>query len=102
MRITQIFLFMNYGLKRVVAVGVSVGGTSVVGISVEVAVGGSMVGTSVVGTGCEVFDAVGEFGTSVIPGVRVGTFGTQSLCPTKMVVEDPIQLARCNWVTVTP
>ena len=93
---------MVHGFIGVVDVGVGVGGISVVGISVEVAVGSSIVGTSVVGTGCEVFDAVGEFGTSVIPGVRVGTFGTQSLCPTKMVVEDPIQLARCNWVTVTP
>lgn len=93
---------MDHGFIGVVDVGVGVGGISVVGIGVEVAVGGSVVGTSVVGTGCEVFDAVGELGTSVIPGVRVGTFGTQSLCPTKMVVEDPIQLARCSWVTVTP
>ena len=81
---------------------VSVGGTSVVGICVEVAVGGSRVGTSVVGTGSEVLEAVGESGIRVMPGVRVGTFGTQSLCPVKMVVDEPIQLARCNWVTVTP
>lgn len=93
---------MDHGLTGIVGVSVGVGGTSVVGIGVEVSVGSSMVGTSVVGTGCEVFDAVGEFGTRVIPGVRVGTFGTQSLCPTKMVVENPIQFARCNWVTVTP
>ena len=75
---------------------VGVGGTSVVGICVEVAVGGSRVGTSVVGIGCEVLVAVGKFGMTVMPGVRVGTFGTQSLCPTKIVVEEPMQLARCN------
>ena len=74
---------------------VGVGGTSVVGICVEVAVGGSRVGTSVVGTGA-VLDAVGEFGITVIPGVRVGTLGTQSLCPAKIVVDEPIQFARCN------
>lgn len=89
---------MDYGFGRVVAIVVDVGGTSVVGICVEVcvAVGGSRVGTSVVGTGCEVLDGVGVFGTIVTPGVRVGTFGTQSLCPTNIVVDDPIQLARCN------
>lgn len=76
------------------AVGVVEG--SVVGICVEVEVEGSVVGTSVVGIGCDVSDAVGELGIRVTPGVRVGTFGTQSLCPTKIVVEDPIQLARCN------
>ena len=59
------------------AVGVEVG--SVVGVCVNVAVGGSMVGISVVATGCEVLEAVGELGIRVIPGVRVGTFGTQSL-----------------------
>ena len=101
-RIMHRFLFMDYGFNGVIAVAVGVGGGSVVGICVEVAVGGSLVGTSVVGTGCEVFDAVGVFGMSVTPGVRVGTFGTQSLCPTKIVVEDPIQFARCNWETVTP
>ena len=75
---------------------VGVGGTSVVGICVEVAVGGSRVGTSVVGIGCEVLEAVGEFGMTVMPGVRVGILGTQSLCPAKIVVDEPIQLARCN------
>ena len=82
------------------AVGVAEG--SVVGICVDVAVGGSIVGTSVVGIGCEVLDAVGGLGITVTPGVRVGIFGTHSLCPTKMVMEDPMQLARCNWETVTP
>jgi hypothetical protein len=102
MRIMHRFLVIDYGFNEIVAVAVGVGGGSVVGICVEVAVGGSLVGTSVVGTGCEVFDAVGVFGMSVTPGVRVGTFGTQSLCPTKIVVEDPMQFARCNWETVTP
>jgi hypothetical protein len=102
MRIMHRFLVIDYGFNEIVAVAVGVGGGSVVGISVEVAVGGSIVGTSVVATGCDVSEAIGVFGTRVIPGVRVGTFGTQSLCPTKIVVEDPIQFARCSWVTVTP
>lgn len=99
MRITQKFLFMNYPLGLTGVVGDTVcvadGGISVVGIGVDVG-GGSVLGTSVVGTGCEVFDAVGEGGTIVIPGVRVGMFGTQRRCPTKIVMEEPIQLARCN------
>jgi hypothetical protein len=64
------------------------GGGSVVGVSVEggitvkVEVGAKVeLGTSVVGMGSEVFVEVGRFGMAVAPGtgVRVGTFGTQSL-----------------------
>ena len=29
-------------------------------------------------------------------GVSVGTLGTQRTCPTKMVVDDPMQLPACN------
>ena len=80
---------------------VGVGGTSVVGICEAVEVG-----TSVVIMGCEVLVcegvAVGISGTIVTPGVRVGTFGTQSRCPGKIVIDDPIQLARCNCGTVVP
>jgi len=82
---------------------VGVGGTSVVGICEEVAVGRSVdVGTSVVTIGSDVLVAVGRFGTTVTPGVRVGTFGTQSLWPEKIVIDDPMQLARCNCGTVVP
>ena len=82
---------------------IGVGGTSVVGICEAVTVGRLVeVGTSVVATGCEVFVAVGKSGTVVMPGVRVGTFGTQSLCPGKIVMDDPMQLARCNCGTVVP
>ena len=53
-------------------------------VSVDVAGGGCVkVGASVVGMGSDVFVDVGKSGTAVVPGmgVRVGTFGTQSLCP---------------------
>ena len=80
---------------------VGVGGASVVGICEAVEVG-----ISVVTVGCEVLVcegvAVGNSGTMVTPGVRVGTFGTQSLCPGKIVMDDPMQLARCNCGTVMP
>jgi len=33
----------------------------------------------------------------VMVGVRVGTLGTQSTCPTKMVVEVPIQFPAWSW-----
>ena len=82
---------------------VGVGGTSVVGICEAVAVGRLVeVGTSVVTMGCNVLVAVGMSGTMVTPGVRVGTFGTQSLCPAKIVMDEPIQLARCSCGTVVP
>ena len=35
----------------------------------------------------------------VMPGVLVGTFGTQSSCPMWMMVDDPMQLADCNCAT---
>lgn len=72
--------------------GVTVGGT--VGINVEVAVDVA-VGNAV---GSDVCVDVGKSGTMVTPGtgVRVATLGTQSTWPLWMVVEDPIQLARCN------
>ena len=63
------------------------GGVSVtVGWDVNVAVGGGSVAVSVGGTGVggtDVCEAVGVSGIVVIPGmgVRVGTFGTHSLCP---------------------
>ena len=80
---------------------VGVGGTSVVGICGRQ----WRSGTSVVTIGCEVFVdvvAVGRSGMMVTPGVRVGTFGTQSLCPGKIVMDEPMQLARCNCGTVVP
>ena len=85
-----------------------------VGVNVMVSVGAAVVdiceavevGTSVVTIGCEVLVcegvAVGRSGTTVMPGVRVGTFGTQSLCPGKIVMDEPMQLARCNCGTVVP
>jgi hypothetical protein len=66
------------------------GGGSVVsvaveeGITVKVDVGRDVeLGTAVVGMGSEVFVEVGKVGMEVAPGtgVRVGTFGTQSLWP---------------------
>ena len=83
---------------------VGVGGTAVVvAVRDAVAVGGSVeVGTSVVTIGCEVLVTVGRSGMTVTPGVRVGTFGTQSLCSGKIVMDDPMQLARCNCGTVVP
>ena len=98
---TQGFLFIDQGLggsKAVVAVAVGVEVKVLVGISVEVAVGVSVGGGSVVAVGVSVCEgvAVGKSGMLVMPGVRVGTFGTQSRWPVKIIVEDPIQLARCN------
>lgn len=54
------------------------------GVTVKVSVGDSVeLGVTVVATGSEVFVDVGKSGMVVVPGigVRVGTFGTQSLCP---------------------
>ena len=54
------------------------------GITVKVEVGGNVeLGTAVVGMGSEVFVEVRKVGMAVAPGtgVRVGTFGTQSLWP---------------------
>jgi hypothetical protein len=54
------------------------------GVTVKVSVGDSVeLGTGVVATGVDVSVDVGKSGTVVVPGigVRVGTFGTQSLCP---------------------
>ena len=101
-RLTYNGFFICYG-GITVNEAVGLGGTSVVGIGEEVAVGRSVeVGTSVVTIGCDVLVAVGRFGTTVTPGVRVGTFGTQSLWPEKIVIDDPMQLARCNCGTVVP
>ncbi len=76
---------------------VFVGGTLVfVGMTVSVngngvSVNGS-VGTSV---------GVPKSGIIVTPGVIVGTFGTQSRCPTLMFVP-MMQFARCKSATVVP
>jgi len=54
------------------------------GVTVKVSVGDSVeLGTAVVAMGVDVSVDVGNSGTVVVPGigVRVGTFGTQSLCP---------------------
>jgi hypothetical protein len=54
------------------------------GVTVKASVGGIVaVGSAVVGMGSEVFVAVEEAGMVVTlgTGVRVGTFGTQSLWP---------------------
>ncbi len=70
-------VFAAVGIEVEVAVGNEV--EVAVGMEVAVAVGSSVaVGISV---GVEV--AVGKFGITVTPGtgVRVGMFGTQSLCP---------------------
>jgi hypothetical protein len=76
-------LFMCYG-KGVKGVFVIVGIGGAIMVSVDVAGGGCVeVGSSVVGMGSDVFVDVGKSGTAVVPGmgVRVGKFGTQSLCP---------------------
>lgn len=55
-----------------------------VGVTAKVSVGGSVeLGTAVVAIGVDVSVDVGKSGMVVVPGmgVRVGTFGTQSLCP---------------------
>ena len=70
-------VFVDVGIEVAVGSGVEVAVGMEVGVAV--AVGNSVaVGISV---GVEV--AVGKFGTTVTPGtgVRVGMFGTQSLCP---------------------
>jgi hypothetical protein len=80
-RTTNGFLFIDYGLDGVtgvlvvVAVGVEVGIS--VGVSVAVSVGGASV-VEVAVSVCEGV-SVGNSGMPVIPGVSVGTFGTQSL-----------------------
>ena len=54
------------------------------GVTVKVSVGGNVeLGVTVVATGVDVFVDVGKSGMDVVPGmgVRVGTFGTQSLWP---------------------
>ena len=54
------------------------------GVTVKASVGGIVaLGSAVVAMGSEVFVAAGEAGMVVTPGtgVRVGTFGTQSLWP---------------------
>lgn len=68
------------GSSAVVGVGVGVEE----GVTVKVEVGRDVeLGTSVVAMGSEVFVEVGKSGMAVAPGtgVRVGTFGTQSLWP---------------------
>jgi len=74
------------GALVLVGAVVAVGGTGEsVGMEVEVGMEGA---------------AVFVFGTKVTPGVLVGTFGTQSLCPTYMMVDEPMQLERCSCATV--
>lgn len=71
-------VFVLIGIGGGVTVKASVGGIVAVGSAV-VAMGGEVF----VAAGSEVFVAVGEAGIVVAPGtgVRVGTFGTQSLWP---------------------
>jgi len=107
-RLAYKIFFMGYGVAGIEVIGVgavavNVGGIAVVAIRDAVAVGNSVeVGAGDVSVACKVLVDVGKVGTSVIPGVMVGTFGTQSLCPEKIFVADPMQLARCNWGTVVP
>ena len=75
------------------------GGVAVGGIGVAL---GSIV---LVGSGVELGIGVAVSNSmlmmvAVITAVLVGTFGTQSFCPTKMVVDPPRQLACCSWETV--
>ena len=61
-------------------------------------------GVDVKGIGVSVNGSVGasvgtkKVGMSVSPGVLVrgARFGTQSNCPTRMLVDKPMQLACCN------
>lgn len=79
-RITWKRVFMCYCEGGSAVVGVAVGE----GVTVKVSVGGNVeLGVTVVGIGSEVFVEVGKSGMVVVPGmgVRVGTFGTQSLWP---------------------
>jgi hypothetical protein len=79
MRITWKRLFMCYweGVTGV-SVLVGIGDGVTVKVSVE---GGVELGVTAVAMGSEVLVEVGRAGTVVVPGmgVRVGTFGTQSL-----------------------
>lgn len=77
--------------------GVKVGAGALVAVKVGVPKSGVMVkvGVAVEGIGVLVLVAV-----EVTAGVLVGTFGTQSICPTWMMVEAPMQLADCNCATV--
>ena len=84
-KITCIVFFICYGNDVMVAVGVLVAVGAVVGVSVTkvvgVSVGGCVNVGAVVKVGVAVFVDVGTSGMMVTPGtgVRVGTFGTQSL-----------------------
>ena len=70
------------------------------GSGVAVAVGGGSVAVSVGTIGVP---KVGKMVTSGSGGgVRGGTLGTQRACPTRIVVLEPRQLARCNWEVVMP
>ena len=89
---------VSVGVDVSVGIGVSVG-------MVGVIVGGAAVDVAVGSTGVRVTDGAGD-GDGVIEGVALGrmgvTFGTCSFCPARMVVEVPMQLAICNWATLTP
>lgn len=50
---------------------------------------------SIVLVGVGVFVGADVF-VDVTAGVRVGMFGTQRSCPAKIVVDEPMQLARCS------
>ena len=75
---------------------VPVGSLVFVGMEVDVGAGVSVAVKVEVGEGVILGVAVEKSGMLVMPGVNVGTFGTQSNCPTKIVVDEPMQLARCN------
>ena len=81
-------------------VNVLVGSLVLVGVGVDVGARVSVGANVAVGCCVKLGVAVGKLGTMVMPGVRVGVFGTQSNCPAKIVVDDPMQLARwsCGYV----
>lgn len=71
-----------------------------VGAVVGEGAGVSVTGTVRVGCGVKLGVVVLKLGMLVTPGVLVGTFGTYNTCPTYMIVDEPIQLARWRSATV--
>jgi hypothetical protein len=72
-------------------VGAVVEGGCVGGTGVLVG-GGNVGGIDVGGTDVQVGGLVG----------MTGRKGTKRLCPARIVIEEPRQLASCNWGTETP
>ena len=72
-----------------------------VDVGVGVSTGESVAVLDGVGVAASVAVVLGV-GLGLTPGVWVGTFGTQSLSPTRIKIEFPIQFASCSMDTLTP